>query len=281
MKPTPFLTLVLAAALAALNATGCDSGPAPGSLDSLDPQTRHTTIDDTMKSHAGAEPGDLSTIKQASSLEYWYQSLPYLFQNYGVMLVLGNAGAGDNHPYAIWWRSSDSQCYIKRLDTTSVLTQQYTFDMAGATWSDNEVLGDGQSKGIYCSGSPGGGVTPGTYTLYALNMGGYPPVVKGTPAADYFNCSGAGFGVNCYGYAGNDIMESWTPAVVMYGGDGADKIRYKGASTGTYVKMYGEAGSDCLAPGSANWVNDCGADFDYVTTTSFQSNCETWISNCN
>jgi hypothetical protein len=279
------LTLVLATCLVALNATGCDSGPSTSGLDSMNAQDRHAALQDAIKGPAGAPTGDFATIKQAFAQEVPNQSIPYSFRGYGVMLVVGNAGAGDHHPYAFWWRMSDSQCGVKQLDTTGVLTQVYTFDMTGATWSDNEVLGDGQSKQIYCSGSPNGMLTPGVYTLYALQSGGYPPIVKGTPAADYFNCSVASFqssfGTTCYGYGGNDLMESWTPSVSMYGGDGDDKINYRGTSTGTFVRMMGEAGNDCLGPGSANWVNDCGTGTDYITTTSFQSNCELWISNCN
>lgn len=183
--------------------------------------------------------------------------------------VIGAVGMNNNNQWAIWWRSTDSNCSFTQIGNLTSLWQSVTMDAASAAFANMYAV-DYPDRCFYCSN------IGGTVCLGAIQQGAYSVTLKGTAGADYMGCSGAGAKpVTCFGLGGNDIMEdNGNPSVTMYGGTGADKLRAWNISGGPAApSLFGEEDNDCIYGTSSQSWRDCGAGSD--TSNMSGAGCET------
>ncbi len=197
------------------------------------------------------------------------------YTGYLVTMGLGRQSAASTVTTLIWWQNYN--CTVVTLNSPGFAMTDTTIDASNALGLEAAVLGWGQTKGFQCNNL---GVT---YWLVApAAMGSATITVQGTPAADYFNCSGdgqLGAHLNCNGNNGNDIMDTWDDPnasnyITLHGNAGNDTLTWR--STGNPQGIYyGDDGDDCVRSAGGQdvfftpWHGNLGTD-KTTATTGFQ-----------
>jgi hypothetical protein len=185
----------------------------------------------------------------------------------GVLVVVGQVSG---NPWLVFWRSTDAHCTWFQLGTNGWMTSSIDIEMGSAAFSEMHALALGQTKAVFCSNFGQ------SWTLSSPEQGYMSISFRGTPGADFMNCSGRPGGpVACLGNDGNDIIEATQNFdLVLSGGAGNDKVRVTNVPGGPSVpRLSGNGGDDCLTVSSWSQAQLDGGDNTDVCSASGTS-CE-------